>query len=306
MAYMTPAERVAQRTWSTLGLAKRLRARFGEETLTDLLVLDMLPHQRARGFWIRPTTKQAESLCGADLFVTVRRNTGLWSRFALQAKKLYPNECYMTLNGGQKCVSQLRNLELFARKLHALPLYLLYNHSKNIQQSQHWNCGQSFALGQLGCTLVPSWHIRRIMHYGPPRNFDLAHGINQSMPWRCVFDCPIAATSTARMAFRTDHRYLNTPSVAGAHGTRQYNWPTEPLESGWPEWLFDTEKTQLTLEDIDRIRSEISESYRITEDDDPRGFPESDTRPLYPARFLIVDQFDKSSVEPHGPPMPEA
>lgn len=45
---LTPAERVAQRTWSTLGRAKELRARFGEETLTDLLVLGKLPHQRAR------------------------------------------------------------------------------------------------------------------------------------------------------------------------------------------------------------------------------------------------------------------
>jgi len=44
---MTPAERFAQRTWSMLGLAKQLRARFGEETLTDLLVLDMLPQERA-------------------------------------------------------------------------------------------------------------------------------------------------------------------------------------------------------------------------------------------------------------------
>ena len=87
---MTPAERVAQRTWSTLGRAQQLRARFGEETLTDLLVLDMLPHQRTRGFWLRPTTKHAEHWCGADLFVAVRHPTGRWSRFALQAKKLCP------------------------------------------------------------------------------------------------------------------------------------------------------------------------------------------------------------------------
>ena len=58
IANMTPAEHVAQRTWSTLGRANRLRARFGEETLTDLLVLDMLPHRRARGFWLLSTTKK--------------------------------------------------------------------------------------------------------------------------------------------------------------------------------------------------------------------------------------------------------
>ena len=49
---MTPAERVADRTWTMLGQAKELRVRFGEETLTDLLVLDMLSHTHglAKGF----------------------------------------------------------------------------------------------------------------------------------------------------------------------------------------------------------------------------------------------------------------
>ena len=303
MAYMTPAERVAQRTWFTLDRAKRLRARFGEETLTDLLVLDMLPHRRARGFWLRPTTKQAESLCGADLLVAVRHNTGLWSRFALQAKKLYPNECYMTLSRGKKCVNQLKNLELFAQNLYAIPLYLLYNYSNNVRQNHHWHCGQPFVPDQLGCTLVPSWHIRKMIHRRPPRNFDLAHSIDQSIPWRCVFDCPAAETSVSRMAFRADYRYPNTTQAMNTYGAIQDRWPTEPLESGWPEWLFDTEKTQLTLEDIDKIRSEISESYRIAADDKPRGFSESDAHPLYPARFLIVDQLDKLSVESHGPTM---
>ena len=100
-AKMTPAERAADRTWTTLRLAKQLRARFGEEALTDLLVLDMLPHQRARGFWLRPTTKPAEHRWGADLFVAVRHGTGRWSRLALQAKKLDPtHDCYRMLNGG--------------------------------------------------------------------------------------------------------------------------------------------------------------------------------------------------------------
>ena len=45
---MTPAEYVAQRTWNTLAHAQALRARLGEETLTDLLMLDMLPHRRVK------------------------------------------------------------------------------------------------------------------------------------------------------------------------------------------------------------------------------------------------------------------
>ena len=286
MVNMTPAERVAQRTWSTLGLAKQLRARFGEETLTDLLVLDMLPHRHAKGFWLLPTTKPAEALCGADLFVAVRHQTGRWSRFALQAKKLYPDDSYPMLNGGRKCVSQLRKLERFARQLHALPLYLLYNHSNTAQHPEHWHCPLDFDVGQLGCTLVPSWHIRQMIYCPPPRNFDLAHRFSQSRPWRCAFDCPDAETTLRQMGFRAGHRSPDTP----LDGHRQYNWPFEPMEAGWPEWLFRTSKTQLTRKDVDRIRSDLSEFNRFVADDTPRESIGSEERWLYPARLLIVDR----------------
>lgn len=284
MMTMTPAERVAERTWSTLRLAKQLRARFGEETLTDLLVLDMLPHRHAKGFWLLPTTKPAEALCGADLFVAVRHRTGRWSRFALQAKKLYPNDRYPMLNGGPRCASQLRKLERFARQLHALPLYLLYNHSNTVQPSEHWHCPRDFDMGQLGCTLVPSWHIRQMICRPPPRNFDQAHKVSQSRPWRCAFDCPDAETTLKQMAFRAGHRSPDTLF----EGHRQYKWSFEPMEDAWPEWLFQIPATQLTTKDVDQIRSDLDESYRSVAEDAPRESIGSDDR-LYPARFLIVD-----------------
>ena len=283
---MTPAERVAERTWTTLGLADQLRARFGEETLTDLLVLDMLPHQRTRGFWLRPTTKHAEGWCGADLFVAVRHQTGRWSRLAIQAKKLHWDDYYPMLNGGPRCASQLKKLERFARQLHALPLYLLYNHSNTAQRSAHWHCSQPFAVGQLGCTLVPSWHIQRMIRRRPPRNFDFAHNVRQSKPWRCAFDCPDAETSLVQMAFRTRHRSPRT----SFDGYAQYNWPFGPMKAAWPERLFDPSMTQLTMKDVDRIRSELFEFNRFAADDAPGDFIGSNERWLYPARFLIVDR----------------
>ena len=54
---------------------------------------------------------------------------GLASRF--RPRSCTPNDRYPMLNGGPKCASQLDRLERFARQLHALPLYLLYNHSNN-------------------------------------------------------------------------------------------------------------------------------------------------------------------------------
>ena len=293
MVTMTPAARVAERTWSTLGLAKQLRARFGEETLTDLLVLDMLPHRGARGFWLLPTTKRAEALSGADLFVAVRHRTGNWSRFAVQAKKLYPNDEYPMLNSGRRCGSQLVRLERFARQLHALPLYLLYNHSNTAQRSQHWHCPLDFELGQLGCTLVPSWHVRQMICGPPPRNFDLAHKVSQSRPWRCAFDCPDAETTLTQMGFRAGHRSLDTP----IDGHRQYEWPFEPSEAAWPEWLFRTSRTQLTRNDVDRIRIDLSEINGSDAEAVPRGLAGPDERSLYPSRLLLVDRTQEDRVQ---------
>ena len=287
---MTAAERVAERTWSTLGLAKQLRARFGEETLTDLLVLDMLPHQRTRGFWLHPTTKRDEGWCGADLLVAVRHQTGLWSQLALQAKKLYPDDRYRMLNGGQKCVSQLRKLERFARQYHALPLYLLYNHSNTAERSEHWHCRQPFAERQLGCTLVPSWHIWRMLRRPPsPRDFDSANSVNQSRPWRCAFDCSFADQQLIQMGFRDRHGYRNTPF----DGHRQYDWHFEPMEATWHDRLFHTSRTLLTREDMDQIRSDVSRS--VAEEARTKSI-RSDERWLYPARLLIVDRWQEPSI----------
>ena len=141
MVTMTPAERVAERTWSTLGLAKQLKARFGEETLTDLLVLDMLLHRRAKGFWLLPTTKRAEASCGADLFVAVRHQTGRWSRFALQAKKLYPNDILDVERGAKvrQSIRQARAVRTAATR--PAPLLALQPLA-TAQRSEHWHCPQ--------------------------------------------------------------------------------------------------------------------------------------------------------------------
>lgn len=284
---MTPAERVAQRTWTALRLAKHLRGHLGEETLTDLLMLDMLPHRHTRGFWLSSTTKSAEHRCGADLLVAVRHQTGRWSRFALQAKKLNPNNnCYPALAYVSRSAEQLDKLERFARQLHALPLYLLYNHSDAARHSKHWHCLQPFDVDQLGCTLVPSWHIRCMIDRPPPRGFDSANSVSQSRPWRCAFDCPYAEEELMQMAFRNRQRDPNTPRA----GHRQYNWPFEPMEDAWPAELFQTSRTTLTRKDVDQIRGELSEVNRSVAEFPPDRVFRSDERWLYPARLLMVDR----------------
>ena len=279
---MTPAERVADRTWSMLGQAKELRVRFGEETLTDLLVLDMLSHTHglAKGFQLEQTTKLQESQRGADLVVIVRHPTGRCSRLALQAKKLFlEDDRYRSFGDVGKSIAQLEKLEKYAQEISALPLYLLYNHSRTAQYPEHWHCcrgSSSFDVGQLGCTLVPSRHILRMLNRRAPpyRNFDRAHNVSRSIPWRCAFDCPTAEKTLKQMG--------------DAGGSNQYPW-FEPNEAAWPEWLFCKSGPLLESEDVDRIRHDIPEVTRSDADDAPLLPTGSDDR-LSPARLLLVDR----------------
>lgn len=77
---MTPAAKISSDTWRRLTYAYRLGARLGEETMTDLLVLDMLRIPRYDGVCVEHPTRFKESRWGADLLVLIRRRNGL-SRF---------------------------------------------------------------------------------------------------------------------------------------------------------------------------------------------------------------------------------
>ena len=288
---MTPAEQVARRTWTTIARAQSLRARFGEETLTDLLMLDMLPHQRAKGFWLMDTSKRVESVTGADLLLAVRGFFG-WALYALQAKKLYPDDRYAGLNSGRRTREQLGKLNRFARQVHAFPLYLLYNHS-DTASGQHWHCRRLFDTDQLGCTLVPSWYVKQLVELNGRRrkSFDLLNRCSDSMPWRCLFDCDTTCRRLERF-FRGSvpfRRPKGASAVPRDESGEDDWWPVERLRAPWPEWLFDESTSTLTLESFDQLRAEISEVHGVdgaVVDLNSRDFDDR----LYPARVLVVDQ----------------
>ena len=199
---MTPAERIASDTWRRLGQAESIGARLGEETLTDLLILDMLPHQRTNGFRIKHPTKGEEYVCGADLLLLIRYAGGSGRRLALQAKKLYPSGRYEALNHTDKSGSrQIDKLDRFARRWGAVPVYLLYNHMDPLPSYKaHWQCCRSYDRVQLGCTLVPTWRIRDAIRFRGGRTYAAVHAQEPSRPWRCVFDCHNAMQQVDELA----------------------------------------------------------------------------------------------------------
>ena len=282
---MTPAERVASQTWHRLHWAHLFGARIGEETITDLLVLDMLPHQRMNAFSILHPTKREESRIGADLLVCIRYPSGFGRHLAVQAKKLYASGRYEAL--GHRDASgiwQIDKLGKFARTWCAVPVYLLYNHLGGKPcQRRHWHCCRTYDIEQLGCTLVPSWRIREAIESRGGRTFSKIHDCRFARPWRCVFDCdkPIEQVHSLALSQPVSHI-----SKGQAH-FRQEPLEWIQIESRAFDNLFEINEP-LSIEDAFELFTRLVKPSEVDMED----------RPLtYPRRVLAVD-VDSSTKEP--------
>ena len=274
---MTPAERIASDTWRRLGQADLLGARLGEETLTDLLVLDMLPHRSTNAFSIHHPAKSQESLIGADLLVCIRYPSGSGRRLALQAKKLYSTGRYGALN--HKDISgtyQIDKLDKFARWWGAVPAYLLYNHVDPLPfHMPYWHCCRDPDAEQFGCTLVPTWCIRQAIRHRGGRTFQWIHAHEPNRPWRCVFDCD-------KPMQQVDGLSLLKSELQYTHGKAVFHRKS-------PDWLrvdstgFDSLleiREPVSTEDLQRLLPRL-----VKWPHDHSG----DAELTYPRRILAVD-----------------
>jgi len=192
----TIAEEIAHRTWFLLKHSQQLNARLGEETLTDLLVLDLLM-QPYSSVCVQSVSKPKEAETGADLMIYVRRGADRADKYAVQAKKLYHDNGHNRYGGlnndaGKSGRKQIDVLEKYAAKCKAVPMYLLYNYIERPVEgySQYWRCGRKDQdETQFGCTFVPSWHIRDAIDVRGSQNFHWVHLYGTALPWRCAFDC---------------------------------------------------------------------------------------------------------------------
>ena len=274
---MTPAERIASETWRRLGRADSLGARLGEETLTDLLVLDMLPHRRMNAFSIHHPTKPQESLVGADLLLCIRYPGGSGRRLALQAKKLYSKGRYGALTHKDASGTlQIDKLDRFARWWGAVPAYLLYNHVDPLpSHTPHWHCCRAYDPVQLGCTLVPTWRIRQAIRFRGGRTFPAIHAHVPTRPWRCVFDChkPIE---------QVDELSLLQPEPQFTHDEVVFH----PQRSDWLQTDSDAFDSLLEIREPLSTKDLQGLLPRLVQppDEDP-----GDAELTYPRRLLAVD-----------------
>jgi len=174
-------------TWERLRDAKTFDVRFGEETITDLLLLD-LKRKAFHMTSVIQTSKYEEKDTGTD-WEWWLGHSGRWLRLAIQAKKLKRNERYDSLGHKVNTKRQIDLLDSYAAANNALPMYCFYNHTNSSPSPDAWQCCASFDAKQLACTLTSSTVIQDALKVRGRCNFTWVHAQPQSLPWRCV-TCP--------------------------------------------------------------------------------------------------------------------
>ena len=184
-------ETLASDTYQRLREADRHCVRFGEETITDLLLLDLKRHLSPRVTLIQ-TPKSDEATKGTDFEMWLSAGTGPSLRFAVQAKRLkIDKQQYLNLRYKVKGNLQIDKLENYASSNSAIPIYCLYNYPTAPPTKAHWHCCKyAFSKEQFGCTVTPSAVIRGTFGKRGTKNFDYIHKDQHTIPWRCLACCP--------------------------------------------------------------------------------------------------------------------
>lgn len=286
MAESTVAERIAESTWNRLREAQRLHeaqrlyVRLGEETLTDLLVLDFLGSSPSHIKFVQ-TTKLQEAEQGTDLVVYVRRDANKADIYAVQAKRLSITGRYDSLNhrSGKTQQWQIDVLERYAEEQKAIPLYLLFNYVDD-QSAMRWHCcRQTIDKRQFGCTLVPSWQIRKAILKRGDRTFDYIHSDRAALPWRCAFACRNNQTAWDRIREKAEesHREL----FSGSRGASLRSFPYDQytnmdFRSGareWPSDLWDSDISFPSAEEVRRLYGAPDSQAKVRENSPPIFLP---------------------------------
>ena len=165
--------------------------RFGEETITDLLMMDLFI-QGSTVALFRQTSKPDESMWGTDFEIWLGSERLGWFRFAIQAKKLdLRTDRYASLTQSNVNGPQIDLLDQYAQRKRAAPLYCLYNHTDSADELVHWHCCTGPAnLKELGCTVTPSSNIRKAINQWNGKNFRRIHRRESTLPWKCLVSCP--------------------------------------------------------------------------------------------------------------------
>ena len=184
---------LAEDTWENLRDAKPLSVRFGEETITDTLMLEL----RRKGFTVfKQTSLRDEAKYGTDFECWLGSDSMGWVGYAIQAKKLdFGTGTYRNLGHVVKGPNkrQIDILKAYAKQRGMTARYCLYSHTLNVHSSFLACCSRSFPEEELGCTITPLWTIERAIKTQGGKGFHSLQQHRRTVPWRCLSDVPTVA-----------------------------------------------------------------------------------------------------------------
>lgn len=181
-------EELALGTWERVRDGEILGCRQGEETITDLNLLEI---KRAKLPDVTVKKGMNEDKTGIDWEWWIGSNTFGWWRYAIQAKKISKKGSYTELRHIVDGNYQIDILEKYAKSNYSIPLYCFYNHIELDDYSNSWNCNLRIEKEQLGCTIVPLDHVKKHHKKGKSKKFIDLHSDNRALPWRCIVKCPL-------------------------------------------------------------------------------------------------------------------
>lgn len=204
-------EDLSRETWGRIENSIAFDISQGEETITDNLLLNIKMSDTPSIIKITKCPKQLEAKKGVDWEWWIGSKIFGWIKYAVQAKKIslsvdLSEGKFEGLNHaiGKKPKNSLSGrtmqvdvLETYANSPDRVPLYVFYNYiklSSPVWHHLYWHCKQkNYDERLLGCTISPLSVVKNSLekpHRPSKRTFDKIHRHEQTLPWRCLLECP--------------------------------------------------------------------------------------------------------------------
>lgn len=183
-------EKLASYTWQRILFSEEFKISQGEETITDLNLLEIAMSQYS-GVKVIKTAKYEEKNQGTDWEWWIGNSRIGYLRYAVQAKKIDKKFIhYKSLGHKVESEQQIDILEKYARINRAIPLYCFYNYSDNTDLTPYWHCNLRLDDEQFGCTITPLKNVKQALQQRGKRTFAFLHSFVNTKPWRCLVRCP--------------------------------------------------------------------------------------------------------------------
>jgi hypothetical protein len=181
-------EHLAFTTWETILNAFSNNISYGEDAITSVNLLSL--KNSSLGDVVLQDTRPTESAKGCDFEFWIGSAEKGWLRYAIQAKKItVSSNRYSSLAHKVSGVPQIDILEKYSLANKAIPIYCLFNYSKDVSGINP-GCPKYIDTRELGCSVTPSKTVRKALKTRGARTFKWFHSRKETLPWSCLVRCP--------------------------------------------------------------------------------------------------------------------